>query len=371
MSSTFFGDLLNSHLNAWAQREREVELAGLSRLPRETIHDFRTSGVLLAPVPDALGGYGQDLYQTTQAIRRLARKAPSTALCLAMPLGNAANTQIPECAVSDEVRPHLERGRRWIAERLRQGLILAVANSEPGASGDLTATKTRASTDEKGQIRLSGRKSFATLGLDADYFLCSARRDDGQLDAFFASRTAEGVTLLEDWAPLGMRATASVGLVLNNAPAESVFVYPGAITGASARHWSTLLIAAVFVGVGEGALDAAVESAPQGSAWARSSLAECALRLDAASAFVEALAMENSIPTRPGYEARCRRAKTFAARTGLETATKAIMVTGGRAYRPEHPVARLLMHAAAGPMLRPPLAPAMDAVALELFNDRP
>jgi alkylation response protein AidB-like acyl-CoA dehydrogenase len=75
-------------------------------------------------------------------------------------------------------------------------------------------------------VRLSGRKSFATLGPDADYFLCSARRDDDQLDAFFVARTAAGVNLTDDWDPLGMRATASVGVVLEDAVAESVFVYP-------------------------------------------------------------------------------------------------------------------------------------------------
>jgi len=135
-----------------------------------------------------------------------------------MPLGNAANTLVPDHAVPSELLAQLTRGRAWIAERAAEGAILAVANSEPGAGGDLNATKTRARVDAAGQVRLTGRKSFATLGPDADYFLCSARREDGQLDAFFVARDGEGVGLLEDWDPLGMRATASVGVILAPSP---------------------------------------------------------------------------------------------------------------------------------------------------------
>jgi hypothetical protein len=42
-------------------------------------------------------------------------------------------------------------------------------------------------------------------------------------------------------------------------------------------------------------------------------------------------------------------------------------VCGGRAYTPQHPVARFLLAAAAGPLLRPPLPQAMDAIADQLW----
>lgn len=39
-------------------------------------------------------------------------------------------------------------------------------------------------------------------------------------------------------------------------------------------------------------------------------------------------------------------------------------MAGGHAYRPEHALARLMLDAAAGPRLRPPLAQAMNALAI-------
>lgn len=370
MSASPLESIVEARLTEWTENERISAQGNACRLPAETVRDFRRCGVLSAPVPVELGGGGASLLEATEALRRLGRVAPSTALCLAMPLGNAANTRIADNVVPPALRAELAEGRRWIARKCLEGAILAVANSEPGAGGDLNETRTRARRDAHGRTRLSGRKSFATLGPDADYFLCSARTEDNLLDAFFVARNATGVQLADDWDALGMRATASVGLTLENAPAETVFVYPGAIRGTSARHWSTLLMAAVFVGVGEGAVRAALESAPPHSTWARASLAECTLRLDAAHGFIEALARADQLPCSSHYVERCRRAKTFAAHTALECATRAVVIAGGRSYRPQHPIARLLLDAAAGPLLRPPLPQAMDHIAAQLFGDR-
>ena len=363
-----FEPVLDAHLESWASQEAEVCRAHGSRLPEPTVRSFRASGVLAAPVPRALGGLGADLCETARAVRRIAQRAPSTALCLTMPLGNAANARVADDAVPSGLRAELQRGRAFIVERAIAGDILAVANSEPGSCGDVANTKTRAERGADGTVRLTGRKSFATLGPDADYFLCSARTGAEEVDAFFVSRSAEGVVVGDDWDPLGMRATASVGLTLERAPVAAPFLYPGAISGISARHWSTLLMAAVFVGIGEGALAAAVRCVPRASSWARATVAECALSLEAAAAFVEAVASEEVTPCTTSYAERCRRAKSFAARTTVEVSSRCMMVAGGRAYRSEHAVARALLDAAAGPLLRPPLPQAMDAIATQLLD---
>jgi len=360
--------LLDAHLDVWASEESDVCSRGARRLSEATVRTMRSSRVLAAPVPRALGGLGADLRVTAGLVRRVAQRAPSTALCLTMPLGNAANARLGDDAVPLAQRTALQRGRAFIAESAVAGVILAVANSEPGSGGDLANTRTRARRDEDGTVRLTGQKSFATLGPDADYFLCSARAEDGTLDAFFVSRTAPGLTVGDDWDPLGMRPTASVGLTLDGAPATATFLYPGAIAGPNARHWSTLLMASVFLGIGEGALAAAVECAPRTSSWARTTLAECALSLDAAAGFIDAVAHEETTPCTAGYAERCRRAKSFAARTSVEVSSRCMMIAGGRGYRAEHAVARALLDAAAGPLLRPPLPQAMDAIAADLLD---
>jgi alkylation response protein AidB-like acyl-CoA dehydrogenase len=368
ISGDRFASLIAEHLDAWAEAEREVCTRGESRLPSQTIRAFRESGVLAAPIPSELGGLGVDLACAARGIRRLAQRAPSTALALSMPLGNAANARLRDDAVSPSSRSALQRGRAFLVEKALAGEILAVANSEPGSGGDLANTRTRAERDGRGRVRLRGKKSFATLGPDADYFLCAARTADGALDAFFVARTAEGVTLAEDWDPLGMRATASVGLTLEAAPAEATFLYPGAITNCNARHWSTMLLAAVFVGIGEGALVAASLCAPRSSSWARATLSECSLTLDAAAGFLESVARDDSTPCNSEYVERCRRVKSFAVRSAVEVSSRCMMISGGRAYRAEHALARAMLDAAAGPLLRPPLPQAMDEIASALFD---
>jgi alkylation response protein AidB-like acyl-CoA dehydrogenase len=369
-------DAIAARLDDWARREEEQNAREEVHVAAETLADFRTSGILAAPVPVELCGWGCSLAENAQAIRNLARRAPATALALAMPLGNAATARIPDAVVPDDRREELAAGRRWIAEKCLAGQILAVANSEPGSGGDLAQTKTLAARGADGEYRISGKKSFATIGPDADYFLCAARRvgegRDGKdvIDGFFVARTASGVALDNAWDPLGMRATASVGMTLNEAPAECVLGYRGCLEGVNARHWSTVLFAAVFVGIGEGALDAATQGvggSGAASSYIRATLARCALNLEAAAGLVEAVASDEHWPLPASARERTVRAKTFAALTAVEAATQAAMLCGGRAYRADHPVSRFLHDSLAGPLLRPPVAKAMDSLADQLF----
>jgi len=368
------GSAVEKLLPAWAERETQANLEGLLYLPPLTVAEMKSSGILAAPLPPFLGGWGATLLETAQAIRRIAQQAPATALALVMPLGNAATARIPANAIAMALRPALEAGQKWIAEQVLRGQILAVANSEPGAGGDLANTKTTARQGDDGVFRLVGRKSFATFGRDADFFLCAARRLDllpGEkrpvVDGFFVPREAAGLIVDERWNPAGMRPTASVGLTLENAPASALLGYPGCLEGVSARHWSTVLFAAVFLGVGEGALRETGQQVSAGAVWARGALAECALNLEAGAGFLEAVARDERWPLPAEAQDRTRKAKTYISRTTVETATKAAMISGGRCYTPQHPVFRYLCDALAGPLLRPPLPQAMDSLVKQMF----
>src|SRR5262249_47581492 len=160
--------------------------------------------------------------------------------------------------------------------------------------------------------------------------------------------------------PLGMRPTASVGLTLEGAAAEAILGFPGCLEGVSARHWSTVLFAAVFLGVGEGALREGLKQVGPDAVWARGALAEKALALDAAAGSRGAVAGAEAGPLRREARERTQRCKTFIARTAVEVATQVAMISGGRCYTAQHPVMRFLCDALAGPLLRPPLPQAMD-----------
>jgi alkylation response protein AidB-like acyl-CoA dehydrogenase len=355
----------------WGEREDQANRDGDLTMPAMTLAEMRQSGILSAPLPTEHGGWGASLAEAAQAIRLIARRAPSSALALVMPLGNAATWRIPEAAVPAGRHAALAAGKAWVAEQVRRGKILAVANSEPGAGGELANTKTRAVLGSDGVYRLTGRKSFATFGRDADYFLCAARRAEPSgkdvIDGFFVPRDAAGLVIDDKWDPLGMRPTASVGLVLNDAASDEMLGFPGCLEGVNARHWSTVLFAAVFLGVGEGALREGVKQAGAGGVWSRGALAEKSLALDAGAGFLEAVALSEMWPMPRDARDRTQRCKTFLARTAVEVATMAAMVSGGRCYTAHHPVMRFLADALAGPMLRPPLPQAMDSIITQMF----
>ncbi len=357
---------------AWAVREAAANASGELQMPAATVAEMKSSGVLAAPLPLELGGWNANLTETARAIRQLARRAPATALALVMPLGNAATTRIPLSAVPSGQRSALRRGQQWIAEQVTQGQILAVANSEPGAGGDLRATKTAATLGDDGTFRLTGRKSFATFGRDADYFLCAARNGQGDevaIDGFFVHRDAAGLVIDDKWNPVGMRPTASVGLSLEATPAEAILGYPGCLEGVNARYWSTVLFGAVFLGIGEGALAEGIKNCGGAGTWVRGAIAELALKLDAAAAMVQLAASDERYPLPRESQELAWRAKTFVAKTTVELTSQICMMCGGRSYSPNHPVFRFLCDALAGPLLRPPLPQAMDEIVKKCFGE--
>ncbi len=343
---------------SWGDLELASENKGATRLDPGILAGIRSSGVLNAPLPEAMGGWGASLFECCEAMRRLARHAPSTALALAMPWGNTAIARLPAEAIPAAARVEQQKCAEWIAAAVRAGKILAVANAEPGSGGDLQQTKSTAKAD-KGRILLSGRKAFATFGPDADYFLCAARNGD-VVDGFFVARDAKGVTLDSAWNAWGMRSTASVGITLEDAEVASYYGHPGALSGINARHWSTILFAAVFVGIGDGALALAASAVSPEAVWSRGKLAEHALALDAAWGFVEAVAMADVYPFPADRLERAKSAKTFAARSALAAAADGLVVTGSRGYAASGRAGKLIADAMAGSLVRPPVSHFMD-----------
>src|SRR5262249_52171006 len=203
---------------------------------------------------------------------------------------------------------------------------------------DLANTRTLAQHGPDGVYRLSGRKSFATFGRDADYYLCAARRTEtvtgqhkGVVDGFFVARPAAGLTGDGKWGPRGRRPEASVGRRRGGGEAGDVVVSGGGGGGVGARHWSTVLFAAVFLGVGEGALREGLKQVGPDAVWARATLAEKALALDAAAGYLESVAASaDGWPLPREARERTQRCKTFIARTAVEAATHVAMISGGR-----------------------------------------
>lgn len=321
----------------------------------ETLRFLAGSGILTCTIPSDLGGADVSLLSYTARIAALARLAPSAALLAVMPSATIAIARLPEELVPPAERAAFRARRKRMADEALTGRIFAVANTEPGSGGDLGNTKTRAELDGSGRALLTGFKAFASFGMKADVWTCSARDAEGRVDAYLVPATAPGLTYVGGWDGVGMRGTESLGIQLEFAPAEDVLGYRGMLEGPNARHFSTLGFAAVFAGVARGAFDEA-RAAAGTSALADVKLVEVEARVEAAESLVESVShAAASWPLPPGVKRRANLAKTFAAEVGVFAAETAVLLLGGRAYARAGRAARLLRDALAGPLLRPPL----------------
>ena len=192
-----------------------------------------------------------------RVVETIAHGEPSTALVLAMHL-------IYHAAPSF--------GRNWdpgMVARMRTASLGGVAlinvmRVEPElgspARGGLPATT---ATRTANGWRLTGHKLYSTGSPMLTYFLTWARTagDDPRIGWFVVPRGTPGLRIVETWDHLGMRATGSHDLILENAeipadhvldlrlPADWLVGDPGA--GA----WNNLMLAALYSGIARSARD--------------------------------------------------------------------------------------------------------------------
>jgi alkylation response protein AidB-like acyl-CoA dehydrogenase len=348
--------------------EREERYDAESLYPEANIRDLFDRGFFASTIPTELGGGGISLPQYIDVVEHLAEGSPSTALLYAMPSALVALAAIPREFVPAQHRAAFEGQMEWIAREVEARRIFAVANSEPGAGGRLSETKSTA-VHVAGTFRLTGRKSFCSFGPHAHFFMCAARNGTGPVDAFLVSREAPGLKLGDRWSALGMRSTESVSLAMEDAPAEALLGYPGMLEGHNMRHWSTLAFAAVFLGAGRALFDAVRFTSAARSALGQTWLAEFHLFLEAAGGFLRDTAGGETWPLSAEFKRRTLAVKTFVTQGVAEHAGRALTLGGGSAYTGYGPVQRLVRDAVAGPLLRPPLPFAYETLNRELTED--
>ncbi|MDX2270336.1 MAG: acyl-CoA dehydrogenase family protein [Cyanobacteriota bacterium] len=214
----------------------------------EALHD---SGLLGLTIPVELGGQGADLSLSAGVIERIAQGDAPTALVLTM--------HYLQHAIAG-------RSRRWpqsvyhqLCRESIQGIaLLNAARVEPElgtpARGGLPATIAEKTASG---WQISGHKIYTTGSPILSYFVVWARTLDEvpQVGSFLVPRHTPGVKILETWDHLGMRATGSHDLILEQAiiPAEyALDVRPlsewRSLDPAQAV-WGSILISALYQGV--------------------------------------------------------------------------------------------------------------------------
>lgn len=313
--------------------------------PFENYEDLRTSGYVRMTVPPEFGGEGATLTETLLAQERLARGDGATALSIGWHLagiGKFAETRVWPAPLFE----HL------CGEVVAQGALFNSCASEvetgsPSRGGRPTTTARR-STD--GWI-LGGRKAFATLAPVLGYALVTAAIEGESYNGWFlAPMTTPGVTVVETWNAMGMRATGSHDLVLTDVhlPADALAepYGPGAPSSGRAAMpgggagWN-LHIPAVYLGIARAARDFALEYARTRTTTAlagpiaelphvQARLGQIDLDLFAArsAVYTAAKAWEEQPERRPALVPLLGAAKTIATHNALKIVDEAMRVVG-------------------------------------------
>ena len=331
----------------------------------EDLEELRAAGYLRLLVPTGLGGSGASLADAVRAQALLAQHAPATALGVGMHLVWTAVARILADRGDDSLAGVLEDAGR--------GELLAFAVSEPGNDQALADAMTRAVPDPDGAYRFTGTKVSSSMA-PAWTRLGLFGRDDSDPDRpllvhALVPRDAPGLEIVPDWDTLGMRATQSHTVVLGGVRAAPADVVRRREVGRrddpfvlAVLQAFELLIAAVYAGLGQRALDLAVESALRrtsraagGAALAadpgiRHLVAEAALAQDAILPQLEALAADVDHGADHGdrWASLLVGAKVRATRTAAEVVQRAIAVAGGGSFRTGDELGRLYRDVLAG-----------------------
>ena len=234
-----------------ARHDREASF------PHENFEHLHELGLLALTVPRALGGLGASLEQTARVVAAVARGEPSTALVLTMQyLHHASNRRATRWP-----RHLLERVAR---EAVEEGALINALRVEPDlgtpARGGLPATTARRTPEG---WRISGRKVYST-GVPRLTWLAVWARSDDELPlvgSWLVHKDTPGITIVETWDHLGMRATGSHDVIFDDVlvPLDhAVDVAPFGTAqelDAELLTWMSVLLSSIYDAVARSARD--------------------------------------------------------------------------------------------------------------------
>ncbi|MBV9581742.1 MAG: acyl-CoA/acyl-ACP dehydrogenase [Chloroflexi bacterium] len=232
-----------------------------NRFFTEDFKDLRLAGYLELAVPTELGGRGLNLAQVCQEQRRLAYRAPATAL--------ATNMHIYWTGVAADLLRMGDSSCQWILEESANGEVFAAGHGEAGNDLPVMLSTTRAEPADGG-YQFYGHKIFGSLtpvwtrlGIHA---MDNSDPAQPKVVHAFLPRDSQGYRSVPTWDVLGMRATCSDDTILEGAFVPDRYIpraVPAGLAGADLFvlgifAWAEPTFANVYVGIAQRAIDLAV-----------------------------------------------------------------------------------------------------------------
>lgn len=291
----------------------------------ENYADLKEAGFFAVAVPAELGGGGASYEMLCRMLRELAQGCSATALALAM--------HTHQVAVAAWRWRHTKAPVEDLLRRVADEQIVLVGS---GGSGWLASSGHMKKVD--GGYRVTARKMFVVGAPVGDLLMTSgvlAEAGENTVLHFWVPLRSGGVWIMPTWGVLGMRATGSHDVVLDN-----VFVPDNAVTMRRPQgQWHPLYdvrsmlalptICSVYVGIADAARAIALKLAGRRreSAPVQHLVGEMENEWLAAQLALQAM-IDRASGDRPGADTSSAifSAKTLATRAALRTVEKAMEV---------------------------------------------
>ncbi len=183
-------------------------------VPAEIVNTYSNSGLWGITVPRRFGGAEVSAATLAQVIAIVSAADPS--------LG-----QIPQnhyCLLEDIRLQGSDEQQAFFFAQVLQGYRFANALSETGGK---TVLDIRTRIEEgAGGLRINGRKGYCTGSLYAHWIGILALDADERAQLAFVPHDSPGLTVVNDWACLGQRTTASGTVLADNLPVNPFHLFP-------------------------------------------------------------------------------------------------------------------------------------------------
>ncbi|MCX6396350.1 MAG: acyl-CoA dehydrogenase family protein [Propionibacteriales bacterium] len=346
-------DLL-SLVRELAARELKPLAAGAERaeeFPREVFRLLGRTGILGLPYPQEYGGGGQPYEVYLQVLEEIGSVWSS--------VGVGVSVHALSCFGLATVGTDEQR-QAWLPDMLGGELLGAYCLSEAHAGSDPAAMRTSARLDGDHYV-LNGAKAWTTHGGQADFYKVMARTagepgDRSGVSCFLVPADTPGLSADVPEEKMGLTGSTTATMLFDNVrvPVERRLGAEGdglkiALAGLDAGR---LGIAAVAVGLAQGALDTAVTYAQERESFGRRIIdhqglnfvladMEAAVQTARAATLHAARLKDAGLP----FSREASIAKLVATDNAMKVTTDAVQVLGGAGYTRDFPVERYMREA--------------------------
>jgi short/branched chain acyl-CoA dehydrogenase len=340
-------ELIRRTARDFAEQEVKPAAAELDRtkaFPYEIVEKLGGLGFMGIPFSEEYGGAGADSLAYAIAVEELARIDSSVAItmCAHTSLGTQPIYLFGSDAQKERYLPDLLAGRK----------LGAFGLTEPEAGSDAGNVRTRASLGD-GEWTINGAKQFITnAGTDiSGHVAITARTGDNEISNLIVENGTAGYTQEEPYRKMGWNASDTRPLVFEDCKVpEEHLLGP---RGQGFKQFLHILdigrigVAAMGVGLAQGALDEALAYAKERQAFGKSiskfqaiqtKLADMATEIEAGRLLTYKAAWLKDQGT--NFSLTAAQAKLKTGRLAVRATEEAVQIHGGYGYIEEYPVCR-------------------------------